>query len=116
MNNLLILSLIESFYLIFMFHVFETSVDFNFLPPGILARNSEWFQHILGNEKGLRICLFGRVMIFVLIAILIARNFITISKFQIRWALIMSFILSLMNMNAVVYLTPVWLLELAHGI
>ena len=116
MDYLLILSLIESFYLIFMFHVFETSVDFNFLPPGLLARNSVWFQHILGNEKGLRICLFGRVIIFALIAILIARNFITISRTQFRWVLITSFILALMNMNAVAYLMPVWLLELAHGI
>lgn len=116
MDYLLILSLIESFYLIFMFHVFETSVDFNFLPPGILAQNSVWFQHILGNEKGLRICLFGRVIIIALIAILIARNFITITRTQFRWILITSFVLALMNMNAVAYLMPVWLLELAHGI
>ena len=105
------LSLIESLYLIYMFHIFKTSVDFNFLPRGILARNSEWFQHILGDEYGLRICPFGRVMINFLIVLIIARNFVTIPANTMRWAFLISLVLSLMNMNAVVYLIPVWFLE-----
>lgn len=114
MTSLLIISVIESLYLIYMFHIFKTSVDFNFLPAGILARNSDWFKHIIGNEYGLRICPFGQVAIFLLIAIIIARNFIKISPFFIKTAFAISFILSLMNMNAIVYLAPVWLLELSQ--
>ena len=96
-----------------MFHIFKTSVDFNFLPLGVLGRNSEWFKHIIGDEYGLRICPFGRIMILFLIAIIIARNFVSIPSIVIDIAFTMSFILSLMNMNAVVYMMPVWLLELA---
>lgn len=114
MDRLLILSLIESLYLIYMFHIFKTSVDFNFLPLGILGRNSEWFRHIVGNEYGLRICPFGRVMILFLIALIIARNFVAISPYVMNTAFILSVLLSMMNMNAVVYMIPVWLLELSQ--
>jgi hypothetical protein len=114
MDRLLILSLIESLYLIYMFHIFKTSVDFNFLPLGILGRNNEWFRHIVGNEYGLRICPFGRVMILFLIALIIARNFVAISPYVMNTAFILSVLLSMMNMNAVVYMIPVWLLELSQ--
>ena len=114
MDRLLILSLIESLYLIYMFHIFKTSVDFNFLPLGILGRNNEWFRHIVGNEYGLRICPFGRVMILFLIALIIARNFVAISPYVINTAFILGVLLSMMNMNAVVYMIPVWLLELSQ--
>ena len=114
MDRLLILSLIESLYLIYMLHIFKTSVDFNFLPLGILGRNNEWFRHIVGNEYGLRICPFGRVMILFLIALIIARNFVAISPYVMNTAFILSVLLSMMNMNAVVYMIPVWLLELSQ--
>ncbi len=114
MDRLLILSLIESLYLIYMFHIFKTSVDFNFLPLGMLGSNNEWFRHIVGNEYGLRICPFGRVMILFLIALIIARNFVAISPYVINTAFILSVLLSMMNMNAVVYMIPVWLLELSQ--
>ena len=43
-----------------MFHFFKTSIDFN-----ILASPEGWlFEHLIGNEKGLRICPFGRIAIF----------------------------------------------------
>jgi hypothetical protein len=114
MDHLLILSLIESLYLVYMFHIFKTSVDFNFLPLGMLGSNNEWFRHIVGNEYGLRICPFGRVMIFFLIALIIARNFVAISPYVMNTAFILSVLLSMMNMNAVVYMIPVWLLELSQ--
>ena len=114
MSNLLIISIMESLYLIYMFLFFRTSVDFNFLPPGLLARNSDWFKHLLGNECGLRICPFGRVVIFLLIAIILARNFISIPKKYIISAFVISALLSLMNMNAVAYMMPVWILEASH--
>lgn len=96
-----------------MFLFFKTSIDFNlilgnfcnnlFLPKG------NFFKHLVGNQKGLRICPFGRVAIFALIFILIGRHFFNISKKMINIALGISFILSLMNMNALVYLIPVYL-------
>jgi hypothetical protein len=113
MKNNLLTSILLSIYLIYMFLFFKTSIDFNiilgnfcnnlFLPKG------KFFQHLVGNEKGLRICPFGRVAIFALILILIGRHFFKISKKTINIVLFISFILSLMNMNALVYLVPVYL-------
>ena len=101
------ISLIESVYLIFMFLFFKTTVDFNVLhsPTGW------WFEHLVGDHYGLRICPFGRVAIFALIAILIVRHYIKIPQLYVNITLFIAFILSLMNMNALVYLIPIWLIE-----
>ena len=101
------ISLIESAYLIFMFLFFKTTMDFNVLrsPTGW------WFEHLVGDHYGLRICPFGRVAIFALIAIIIARHYVKIPNWIIYLALGISFVLSFMNMNAFVYLIPIWLVE-----
>ena len=109
-NKNLLISIFESIYLIYMFHFFETSIDFN-----ILASPQNWmFKHLIGNEKGLRICPFGRIVIIPFVIILLLRNlsFIPISKHFVNILLVLSFILSWMNMNAVVYLIPIWFIEI----
>ena len=108
MKKLLFISLIESIYLMYMFHYFETTVDFNVLS----SPNGWWFEHIIGGEKGLRICPFGRVTIFGLIFVLIARNYGYVPKNFVHISLMIAAVLSLMNLNAVVYLMPVWIIEL----
>ena len=101
------ISILESLYLIFMFLFFKTSIDFNVLrsPEGW------WFEHLVGDEYGARICPFGQVAIFALIFVLILRHYVKIPHWFIYLALGISFVLSLMNMNAVVYLIPVWIIE-----
>lgn len=109
-NKNLLISVLESIYLIYMFYFFETSFDFN-----IFASSENWlFKHLIGNEKGLRICPFGRIVIIPFVIILILRNFsfIPISKYFINILLVLSFIMSLMNLNAVAYFIPVWIVEL----
>lgn len=101
-------SLLESFYLIFMFLFFKTSIDFNVLS----SPKGSWLEHLIGDEYGLRICPFGRVAIFALIFVLIARHYFEIPENFVIFALMVSFVLSLMNLNAVVYLIPVWLVEM----
>jgi hypothetical protein len=103
----MIISILESVYLIFMFIFFKTSIDFNVLK----SPTGKWFKHLIGDEYGGRICPFGKVAIFALIFIFIVRHYIIIPKWFINMALIISFVLSLMNMNAVVYLIPIWLVE-----
>ena len=85
------ISLIESAYLIFMFLFFKTTMDFNVLrsPTGW------WFEHLVGDNYGLRICPFGRVAIFALIFVLILRHYVKIPKWFIYLALCISFVLSL---------------------
>lgn len=108
--NRLNISIIESLYLVYIFHFFKTSMDFN-----ILSSPKGWlFAHLIGDEYGLRICPFGRIAIFALIFVLIARHYFEISDNFIRFALLVSFVLSLMNLNAVVYLIPVWIIELYY--
>ena len=101
-------SIIETIYLIYMFLFFKTSIDFNILS----SPKGWWFEHLIGDEYGLRICPFGRVIIFALIFILIIRHYVKIPIYYINAALIISFILSLMNLNATVYLLPIWLYEI----
>ena len=101
------ISLLESAYLIFMFLFFKTTMDFNVLR----SPNGWWFNHLVGEEYGLRICPFGRIAILALIFVLILRHYVKIPKWFIYLALGISFILSFMNMNAVVYLIPIWLIE-----
>lgn len=108
MPTLLCTSILESLYLFYMFRHFQTSVDF-----GIAASpNGYWLKHVIGNVKSLRICPFGQVAILPLITLLIARNFVScITPNIIHTALIIAFILSLMNTNATVYLIPIFLIE-----
>ena len=101
------LSIIESIYLIYIFEFFETSVDFNFMA----SPEGWWWEHLVGEEKGLRVCPFGQVAIFFLIALLLSRHYIKIPKYAMYISFLIAFILSLMNLNAMVYLLPVWFLE-----
>jgi hypothetical protein len=103
------ISILMSVYLIYMFLFFQTSVDFNF---GAESPNGWWYEHLVGDERGLRICPFGRVAIFVLIFVMIVRHYIKFPKYFIEIAFLISIILSLMNYNAVAYLLPIWIYEL----
>lgn len=107
-NPGLIISIFEAVYLIYMFLFFKTSVDFNIRP----SAKGWWFEHLIGDEYGLRICPFGRVAIFVLIFVLVARHFINIHQVIINIILGFSFLIALMNMNAVVYMSPIWIIEI----
>jgi len=104
------ISIIESLYLVYMFHFFKTSIDFN-----ILSSPKGWlFEHLTGDEYGLRICPFGQIAIFALIFVLIARHFYEIPENFIKFALLVSLVLSFLNLNAVVYLVPIWIVELYY--
>ena len=71
----------------------ETTTDFNVLA----SPKGWWFEHLIGNQKGLRICPFGRVAIFVFIFIIIIRNYIEISQFFMN--IVFFFLYSLGSVN-----------------
>lgn len=108
--KLLYISIIESIYLIYMFHFLQTSVDFNFME----SPTTSFFKHAVGNEKTCRICPFGQYAIFLLIAILLGRNVISMSKFFVIVSIGIAAFLSLMNMNALIYLLPVIIVEVRN--
>ena len=102
------ISILESIYLVYMFLFFKTSIDFN-----VLASPKGWlFEHLIGDTYGLRVCPFGRIAIFALIFVLIIRHFINISPLFVKISLAIAGFLSLINLNALVYLLPVILTEL----
>jgi hypothetical protein len=105
----LYVSILMSIYLIYMFLFFQTSIDFNF---GMKSPDGWWYEHLVGDEYGLRICPFGRVAIFILIFVMIIRHYIKLPKYFIETIFLISIILSFMNYNAVAYLLPIWIYEL----
>ena len=105
--KLLSMSIIESIYLIYMFLFLQTSVDFNFME----SPTASFFKHAIGHKKNHRICPFGQYAIFLLIGILLGRNAISMSKFFVMSSVGIAAFLSLINMNALVYLLPVIIAE-----
>ena len=106
--NKLFISIFECFYLIYMFHFFKTRTDLN-----IFVSPKNWLlKHNTDNDYSLRICPFGQIAVFVLIFVILGRHFINIPKNIIKLIFGLSVILSLVNFNALVYLLPIWIIEL----
>jgi hypothetical protein len=104
----LLISILESIYLSYMFHFFKTGMDFNILssPKGFML------GHLIGDSVGKRICLFGQIAIIPLIILLLIRNITPIPDMLIQVSLGIALLLSTINLNALVYLLPVFLLEI----
>ena len=114
--NLLFITIIETIYLYYMFHIFRTKYSFNHSFEFLVNNNlGDYFQHsIQSNDYRRKICKFGRDGSLVLILYLIIRFFIIkydlISRNKInnfnKFILIFIFLLSWMNLNAVIYFLP----------
>ena len=110
-QSLLFISITESIYLIYTFYFFHTTLDFNLIHHKYFD-NIKILKHLQGNEKGLRICLFGRIILPIFICFLLLRNYHpSLNQYWLS-IIIISFILSLLNMNAFVYLLPIWIIEI----
>lgn len=120
-NMLLLVSIIESIYLIYMFNFFKTTIEFHHPFEIFLTSFSDYLKHPI--RTGLyqnKICRFGNDISYVFAIYIISRfilyktNFIKkntlcmINKTLIYIGFCLSF---LMNMNAVIYLIPLLLLE-----
>lgn len=103
-------SILEVIYLIYMFHFFETNIDFNITS----SPEGWWFKHLIGNEYGLRVCPFGRIAIFIPIALILLRHIIHIPKIYIQYIISIALAMSLSNLNAFVYLLPIFFIEIFY--
>jgi len=104
-------------YILYMFLYFETTVTFNHpLEYYILSNlNDNYFYHpISSNKYGSKICKFGKDIIWFLVIYLIYKSYFKVNIQIKRLVLIISFILSLMNFNAVIYLLPYFTYELIY--
>ena len=105
---LILVSIIEVIYISYMFHFLETSVDFNIYdsPTNIL------FKHSIGNDKTKRICLFGQYAIIILIGLILIRCYYTTPSNLIIISVCIALTISIINLNALVYLIPIFIVEL----
>ena len=108
--------LILSIYLFFMFNIFETNITFNHPLEFYLVNNlGSYFEHPIDNvEYGNKICTFGHNAILVLIMYLLLSEYFFIEyKIYSKYVLIITIILSLLNLNALVYLIPYIIYEIS---
>lgn len=108
--DLLLITLLEWIYLIYMFFFFETNY---YIGPSILEyhfNKMSFFVHHTGRKES-KICDFGRLFVLVFIAFSLFR----LNNNVRTWNLVLDgtviVLASLLNLNAVLYLLPVILLE-----
>ena len=114
---MLLITTIECIYLYYMFHIFKTKYSFNHPLEYLVNDNlGNYYEHSIGivdNDKS-KICKFGRDGALIIIIYLISRYFILKLNLLSRNILIIInkiilliiFLLSWMNLNAVIYFLP----------
>ena len=112
-NELLILTLLQGIYIIYMLNYFKCI--YSFAHP-FFNFSSSYFKHPIGINKIpiSNICKFGHEVSFYLVIFLILRN-ICINKYTKKISiivLIITFLLSLLNFNAFIYLIPHFIIEI----
>ncbi len=117
-NLLKIITIIEIVYLIYMFIFFKTYYSFNHPYEYIIEyKLSTFFNHsIYKNKYSNKICYFGKYAIILLSLFLLLRYFIyksniNIIKYTTIIIILLTFMISWLNMNAVIYLIPYYILE-----
>lgn len=114
---MLLITIIECIYLYYMFHIFKTKYSFNHPLEYLVNDNlGNYYEHPIGiidNNKS-KICKFGRDGSLIIIIYLILRYFIlklnllsrNILVIINKIVLLIIFLLSWMNLNAVIYFLP----------
>lgn len=108
----LIISILESVYLIYMFNFFKTTISFHH-PLEIIFANHNYFKHPINT--GLyenKICTFGKHLSYFASVYLILRNILPklhkINKHIVHLSMFLSFV---MNINSFIYLIPLFVIE-----
>ena len=107
-----------AFYLLFMFRYFKTSISFNHpLEYIMINRIGEYYKHPLGiGLYESKICPFGQDIIILLILFVILRSEFNWLKKYSKYVLIIAITISLLNLNATIYLIPYFLFEYIYNI
>lgn len=125
LNLYLYISILEAFYILYMFRYFKTKVSFHYGNiqnyfinlSNHLGINKNYFQHPIyySDEPINHVCPFGHQMALIITIFLIMRVCFYKNKnmkYINYFVLLLIFIGSFMNLNVVVYLIPFFLLEL----
>lgn len=116
--KLLIITIFEIIYVYYMLNFFKTNYSIHHPLEYIFINNlPKFFSHPIGKyDYSNKICPFGHFASNILVLYLIFRYLaITRTKINLRFIniiiLIITVLLSLMNMNAFIYLLPYFFLE-----
>ena len=113
--NPIVISIIESIYIIYMFNFFKTSVYLSH-PFDVFTKNIKLIDH---SDRENHMCSLGNITGYVLGIWFIIRHYINPSFYQ-KWNQIIIYILFfgclISNTNAFVYFLPIFIIEiLNHG-
>lgn len=100
-------------YILYMFQFFKTSINFSHPLEFYLTNElSNYFKHpIYSSNYESKICDFGKHIIWLLIIYLIYKTYYPINKNLNKIVIFITFILSLLNLNALAYLIPYFISE-----
>ena len=108
-----LLKIIEIVYLIYMFYFFKTTFSIHHPLESSLTSFSDYLKHPINNGiYESKICQFGKDAMILLITYLIIRCFINFPKLINIMIISITMIVSLLNMNAVLYLLPFVIVEI----
>ena len=113
--NPIVISIIESIYIIYMFNFFKTSVYLSH-PFDVFTKNIKLIDH---SDRENHMCSLGNITGYVLGIWFIIRHYINPSFYQ-KWNQIIIYIVFfgclISNTNAFVYFLPIFIIEnLNHG-
>lgn len=117
MNKFTFLSIIDAIYVMYMLNYFKTK--YNFAHP-LTYYSNKVFYHPIGkiDKPQSLICPFGNVAGFFLAGFIILRlvfitcnNKLSLFNYISRFILLLTFLLSFLNFNAVIYLIPHFIIE-----
>ena len=112
-TKLLIISILEAIYIIYMFRYFKTTYSFNLLPLKFLD-SSLYLKHqkYATQIPESHVCPFGQDISWVIGLFLIARNFVPCFMEYNNWILGFILIGCLLNLNCLVYFLPIIIVEI----
>ena len=110
---LVLLTVVESLYLFYMFFLFKTKRCFgpSFLD---LQSHSSFFVHDTGVFEN-KVCLFGKIMALIAIFLAFLRTFVKDRSYLVKGTIVFDSICiimaAFMNLNALIYIIPLVILE-----
>lgn len=111
----MIISIVEAIYIVFILKYFKTSYSFNHPLEIYVVGLNNYLKHPINSDKyENKICKLGHKLSFYFAFYIIFRHFIPNNYLSIinPYIIYISIILSLLNLNAFIYLLPIFLFEL----